>query len=242
MHDPWTDRLSEYIDGELDAGQARLLEEHLASCPACRALHGELLHVVDRARALTDREPPRELWEGIAAGIAPPAVVPFPPAPPPRPRTFSFTMPQLAAAALLLVTVSAGAAWMATAGRTGESAGEGAGDVVAEGTIFQSVMTPRPAARPVDGRPAGSPAATPAVSTAAAALAALLEEARDQLDPATVEVLERSMESIEGAIAMAEAALAADPGNPRLQRQLDSTLQRRAELADRVSRVQRGGA
>jgi hypothetical protein len=55
-------------------------------------------------------------------------------------------------------------------------------------------------------------------------------------------VLERSLESIQSAIAAAEAALAADPGNSRLQRQLDSTLQRRQELAARVSRVHRGGA
>jgi hypothetical protein len=244
MHDPWTDRLSAYMDGGLDAAEARSLEEHLESCDACADTLAGLRNVVATARALQDREPAQDLWAGIAAGISAtgstdttaPAPVPHGPVTSDGrllthrrwSRALTVTMPQLAAAAVLLVSLSAGAVWMlAGAGRDG-----GAGRM-AEGTIFQSTMAPSPSARFVE-HSISSPEAQ--------SLQALLDDARDTLDPATVEVLERSIESIEEAIAMAQAALSVDPGNERLQRQLDSTLQRRQDLAARVTRVQRGGA
>ena len=37
MTDQWTDRLSEYLDGELLTGERTALEEHLVGCAACRA-------------------------------------------------------------------------------------------------------------------------------------------------------------------------------------------------------------
>jgi hypothetical protein len=74
-----------------------------------------------------------------------------------------------------------------------------------------------------------------------AELEAALAAARDQLDPATVEVIERSLESIDQAIADARAALDADPDNPFLTRQLDNTMQRRLDVLRRAGRVQRAG-
>jgi hypothetical protein len=244
MHDPWTDRLSEYLDGELDAQDSRRLEEHLASCDECTAVLAALHAVVAAARSLQDREPDRDLWAGIAAGIGTQPSIPRGVASPAgdvvsiddrrrrAARSFSFTIPQLAAAAVVLMTLSASAVWLAT----GNGGANGSGGVAMEGTIFQSVV-------PQQVRLASSTSALD--DDDFHSLAALLADARDVLDPATVDVLERSLESIQDAIAAAEAALAADPGNPRLQRQLDSTLQRRQDLATRVTRVQRvqrGGA
>ena len=37
MHDEWNDRLSEYLDGELEPAEQRALEAHLAGCAECRA-------------------------------------------------------------------------------------------------------------------------------------------------------------------------------------------------------------
>ena len=69
MNDPWTDRLSEYLDGELLPGDAELLE----SAPAgLRRMHrhlADLKRVAVRARALDDREPGADLWPGIATRI-----------------------------------------------------------------------------------------------------------------------------------------------------------------------------
>ena len=252
MHDPWTDRLSEYLDGELDADQAARLEAHLASCDDCAATITGLRDVVAAARALQDREPASDLWAGIAARMQEPApaaagtfhgdvatdddVVSIDAHRGRRARSFSFTMPQLAAAALVLMSLSAGAVWLVTGGESanGEDTYVANGEAV-EGTIFQSVAAQPSDVQFVDTRPVQD-------DEAARSLAALLDEARESLDPATVEVLERSIASIEDAIASAQEALEADPGNPRLQRQLDTSLQRREDLAMRVNRVQRGGA
>src|SRR5207249_9197855 len=36
MKDQWTDRLSEYLDGEISGPERTTLEAHVASCDACR--------------------------------------------------------------------------------------------------------------------------------------------------------------------------------------------------------------
>src|SRR5260370_8076247 len=73
MNDRWTDRLSEYVDGELGVADARALEAHLASCGDCRATLEALRRVVARARALDDRAPEADLWpEGVTRiGLSP---------------------------------------------------------------------------------------------------------------------------------------------------------------------------
>jgi hypothetical protein len=234
MHDPWLDRISEYIDGDLGADDARAFETHLAGCASCRDALDALREIVAAAGTLEDRAPARDLWAGIAAGIAADAVIPAVGAPgnviplrSAKARRFSFSMPQLGAAALVLMSISAGAAWLLT------GAGSSGGAVYEQGTIFQAAGSP-----PSEVRLAGT---EPPAPPTAAAIEDALSAARASLDPATVDVLERSIESINAAIADAHAALEADPGNPYLQRQLDSTLQRRQDVLRRASRVQRAG-
>jgi anti-sigma factor RsiW len=239
MHDPWTDRLSAYIDGELDDADARALETHLRQCDVCTTTLAGLRDVVAAARTLPDHEPPHDLWAGIAAGIAADTAAREVDVLPLRPRRavaarFSFTAPQLAAAALVLMTLSGAAVWFAVGSDTRAAAANGA---VAAGTIFQSAV-----GAPADVRLAAVPAPVAGAAEDAREIEAALESARGTLDPSTVAVLERSIESIEAAIADARAALEADPGNPYLQRQLDSTLQRRQDVLRRASGVRRAGA
>src|SRR5215471_8992576 len=103
MHDQWTDRLSEYLDGELDDAERVALEAHLATCAECTAVLADLRRVVARAQALDDRPPARDLWNGIAERIG---VSTDDLARRRARRRFSFTVPQLIAAALALIAVS----------------------------------------------------------------------------------------------------------------------------------------
>ncbi|HEU5169409.1 MAG TPA: zf-HC2 domain-containing protein, partial [Gemmatimonadales bacterium] len=68
--DPWTDKLSEYLDGELNESERAALERHLAACPACTTTLADLTRVVARARALPAPPPTGDLWPGIAARLA----------------------------------------------------------------------------------------------------------------------------------------------------------------------------
>src|SRR5262249_46007660 len=124
VKDRWIDRLSEYADGSLDAGEALALEAHLEGCAECAATLAGLRAVTARASALPPQEPARALWPGIAARLAPrSAARPSPVAALAAAcrgllerlsaRRLSLSLPQLAAAALALVVVSGGAAWIA---------------------------------------------------------------------------------------------------------------------------------
>ena len=107
MTDQWTDRLSEYLDGELPAETRASLDAHLSGCADCAATLAELRRVVARAHALDDR-PVVDHWPAIAALIGS-EVTPLAP----RRRRVSFSLPQLAAAAIALILLSSGlASWL----------------------------------------------------------------------------------------------------------------------------------
>ncbi|MGH7511990.1 MAG: zf-HC2 domain-containing protein, partial [Gemmatimonadales bacterium] len=115
MHDPWTDRLSDYLDDELDAGERDMLDSHLRKCAECTAALADLKRVAIRARALTDRDPAADLWPGIAERIGtttPSSGVPAVPITRRSGRRWSFTVPELAAAGIALMVLSGGAAWL----------------------------------------------------------------------------------------------------------------------------------
>jgi anti-sigma factor RsiW len=239
MSHPWMDRLSEYMDGELAAEQALELERHVEACDVCRATLHDLREIVAQASRLEDTMPARDLWPGIAAAMtadAAPAAQAAPAAPARwlRPRVWrvlGLPVPQLAAAAAMLVSLSAGAAWWAMSG------GGAVTVEVAAGTIVH-------AAAPVQ---AGHLVAAAATREAAlqdgdvAELERALVLLREQLDPATIEVIERSLESIDAAIIDARTALSADPGNPYLGRQIANAERKKQDLLVRAQRVQRVG-
>jgi anti-sigma factor RsiW len=218
MHDPWIDRLSEFVDGALDAAETTALEQHLAGCAECRDIVAELRAVVAAAQDAGDSEPPRDLWSGIHTAITGSAAVT--PLPQRTVRRFSFSMPQLAAAALVIMSLSGGAVWLAS--RT--SAPD-----LASGTIVQSSGSARQVAT--------QPLVEPEYPADIEGLERALEQNRAQLDPATVEVIERSLEAIDRAIDDARAALDNDPGNPYLHRQLDNTMRKKVDILRRATRA-----
>jgi predicted anti-sigma-YlaC factor YlaD len=72
MSDAWSDRLSEYLDGDLPPDEARELELHLRDCEACRQSLAELRSVVARLAAgpvLAADQPTDREWQAIRRAI-----------------------------------------------------------------------------------------------------------------------------------------------------------------------------
>ena len=217
MNDLWTNRLSEYLDDELDSAERAALEAHLKTCGACYATLSELRQVVARAKSLEDREPTKDLWAGIRAGLtqarnsAPgrQAVRPFG-------RRFSFSVPQLLAASIALVLLSGGGAWMALHSRGQQRNHQVVG--------ITSPAPPITAARwKVQS------------DMAIAELQDALTANESKLDTATVRVVRENLVVIDRAIAQAQKALRNDPGSTYLTLHLANTMRQKIELLRRAN-------
>ncbi|HEY3221331.1 MAG TPA: zf-HC2 domain-containing protein [Gemmatimonadales bacterium] len=214
MNDQWTNRLSEYIDGELDRSERAVLEAHLATCGQCYATLGELRQVVARAKSLEDTPPTTDLWTGIARAIRSEQT----PARRDRlvRRRFSLTVGQLLAASIALVLLSGGSAWFA----------------------LQSSQSPEPTRiggstqRPRVGQVVTWTGHTDA---AIADLQTALAQNEKRLDTATVRIVREALAIIDRAIADARIALQKDPGNAYLNLHLADTMRRKVELLRRVN-------
>jgi predicted anti-sigma-YlaC factor YlaD len=218
--DPWTDRLSEYLDGELPEWERHALESHLESCAECSLIVSDLRRVVRRARTLKNPPPATDLWPGIAARIGvgiPQAqdVVDLDAQRRAR-RRWAFSLPQLAAAGIALMTVSGGAVWFMS------------------GAARQSVVSAPVLSSPPDGTPAVSVAMKPNASQSYAAAVADLErvlaDGRGKLDTTTVRIIEQNLAAIDRAIAEAQRALDADSANLYLNTHLAETMRRKLDL------------
>jgi anti-sigma factor RsiW len=214
MKDQWTDRLSEYLDGELGAADRELLERHLVECADCREALDQLGRVAARARALDDRPPVTDLWPGIAArigtaGVARPAVLPL------VRRRLTFSVAQLAAAAVALMAVS-----------------------VAAGMALLSGTRPQGTAKVPNG--VGTAVAWPGTQrydVAVAQLQGILTAGRGVLDSTTLTVIERNLQVIDKAIGEAQRALQADPRNAYLSHHLVDQMRRKLELLRRANAI-----
>jgi anti-sigma factor RsiW len=208
MSDRWTERLSEYLDGELSATDQTALAVHLETCDDCSAVLSELRRVVDQARMAEDYVPQRDLWPGIARriGAAPAASARIG-------RRWSFSLPQLAAAAILLMTLSGSAVWLL------RSTGPLPRGPVA--TMITPAVTPAINA---------STSASASYAAAVADLERVLASGRGQLDTTTVRVIEQNLAAIDQAIAQAQRALQADPANLYLNTHLAETMRRKLDL------------
>jgi len=212
-NDQWTNRLSEYIDGELDSSERAALEAHLATCGQCYAALGELRQVVARAKSLEDTPPATDLWTGIAREIRREQ------APARRDRLvrrrFSLTVGQLLAASIALVLLSGGGAWLAL--RSPQSPELRLGETTPRPRVGQLVTW------------------TGHTDAAIADLQTALAQNEKRLDTATVRVVRENLAIIDRAIAEARIALQKDPGNAYLNLHLADTMRRKVELLRRVN-------
>ena len=168
----WTlDRLSDHLDGALDARDRDLVESHLGDCPECSAILDDLREIALAAARLPNREPITDLWGGIATRIGAAA-----PATGTMTRRFSLSVMQLVAAGIALILFTSAVVWLVRP----NAAGDREVAAVAQpgtGGAFSYVAR----------------AVAPGSDAAIAELERLLEQARDQLDPATVQVLETNL-------------------------------------------------
>jgi hypothetical protein len=220
MTDPWVDRLSEYVDGDLDDATTRDLEAHLLTCAECRATRDELQRVVAKARSVGYRMPERDLWSRIEAQVEPRRADASIPKIGPRHVTLSVW--RLAAAAAVVAMLAGGLAWMV--------ATRGSGGAI---TIVRDTTPATPA----------SPTLLPSALTvasyreAAADLERAFEAGRGTLRPETMRVIEENLRSIDVAIAQADSALRADPGSQYLNQYLAETMQRKLKLLRRAVEI-----
>lgn len=222
MTDRWTDTLSDYLDGDMTAAEARTLESHLDTCEDCRLVLGQLRRVKNEARALADPPVPDDLWAGIASRIGPAESASVRTAEPVRVLHLPARRPVVAwgwamAAGIALLLVSAVALTLSV--RSRDRAPDptlAARDSAAGGVSVASFD-----AEQVEGE--------------IAQLQAALEKGRDRLDPKTVEVLEKNLTLIRQATEDAKRALAADPANRDLQNYFASTVQSKLDLMRRAT-------
>lgn len=236
-HQECTEKLSDYLDGDLDEVEAAAVEAHLAGCGACREVLTGLRDLVAASAGLGDLEPAGDLWPGIASAIGGPggrsgptagaSVIELPSA-----RSGShYRGPDVAsrrhtrigrvAAAAALVAVSVGSTWWVAAARPG-GAGAPAAASVPAGNVLRAAE-------------AGTPSAD--LASELATLEEVLDAAQGALDPNTVRVLERNLDVIERAIADSREALALDPGNAFLTEHLERMYRRKLVYLQDAVRV-----
>lgn len=215
----WTDRLSDYHDGELSPDECAAAERHMAACPECAALADELGAVVKAAVMLPDVAPERDLWPSIQSRLRPrgesqrataaarSGVISLL-----TRRRIVLTVPQLAAAALALSLLSVAGAWA------------------------------------ILGAPAGPDPAMAALSSPSDVVLAAYEPGmatleeeyaarRGELDPETIVVVERNLAIIDAAIREARDALTADPSSGFLNAHLADAVRKRMNLLREVASI-----
>jgi hypothetical protein len=214
----WTERLSEYLDGELPPPDAARCEAHLAECAECRGVLAELRTVIALAKADPDQRPAVDLWPGVLMRMTPA---------PRGPRQVVFTLPQLALAASLLIAVSAGVAYVA-AGRA----------LLPPATSQEDpIQAQAEALLPASAAVERANFADAQYDQAVSDLEKILLDMRDELDPRTIVVIERNLTAIDQAIREARAALDADPANTFLNSHLADARRKKLELLRRATMI-----
>lgn len=234
MRHPPSQRLSDYLDGELSERGARKLEDHLLECDQCSNLLEDLKEIQNRAHAVPDQKPDRDLWPGIAkaldgAGAAGGDVIRLHPsgphASPPSPRrVLRFTIPQAVAAGLALAIFSASA-----------------GTLLGTGTPVNQTPEQLNQGPPAQETFSGLTPEARGLAAEVARLEGLLVDRSTALDPSTSEILLKNLQVMDEAIRESLEALEADPGNEFLETHLTRSYRAKAdylrETAEFVSQM-----
>jgi negative regulator of sigma E activity len=251
MHEEWTDKLSDYLDGELPGDERDPVESHLAGCAHCRNVLEELRRVIARARSIQPRPPHQDLWAGIAERIeARPTtdkVTPLHASWAQRPlrmpsRRISFTLPQLAAAAVLLMALSGGVVWSIVSRSAALPSAEisRSTDAARSSSSVEREASAERSGEPSDGAQADVQMAAIGFAdqqydAAVADLEKAVHKGRGRLDASTIAIVEHNLQIIDQAMAQARQALGADPANSYLSSHLVEARRRKLDLLRRTA-------
>jgi Putative zinc-finger len=243
MHDDWTDKLSDYLDGELPDDERNAVESHLAGCAHCRTVLEELKRVIARARSIQPRPPHRDLWAGIAEHIDGRStggnVAAFHALPAQRPvpissRRISFSLPQLAAAAVLLMALSGAVVWSIVSRSAAVQPAESSRSNDALSADREASAERNDGAQ-ASVQMAAIGFADQQYDAAVADLEKAVNRGRGRLDAGTIAIVEHNLQIIDQAIAQARQALAADPANSYLSSHLVEARRRKLDLLRRAA-------
>jgi len=235
MHTEWTDKLSDYLDDELETAERAAVDAHLRTCADCSAVLNDLRRVIAlaQAAAVDVRPPQADLWTGVAGRIDRIR----------QPRRISLTVTQLAAAAVLVAAVSGGLAWQFAP----PFGGQGLRSETSAPDVARAFPGSPDRGTRDGGKPAEAVAGTDRVAivgvsladdqydAAVADLERALNQGRGKLDKATIAVVEQNLQTIDQAIAQAREALASDPANSYLSGHLMETRRRKLDLLRRAT-------
>lgn len=211
--------LADFLEGDLDEARQRQVEAHVAGCVRCTALVRDLHRIRQEAASLPALAPSRDLWDDIATRIETP-VVALEAARRPQPSRWRAWRTGLAAAGLVAVT--AGITYSVARRPAGGDAPSLAADDAPPAGVALAASRPRVPA-------------TVTYDREIAQLRSVLELRRQDLDSATVAVVENSLALIDRAIADARAALARDSSNLFLTDQLNRALDKKLGLLRTVA-------
>ncbi|MEE4272929.1 MAG: zf-HC2 domain-containing protein [Thermoanaerobaculales bacterium] len=207
-------KLDELVDGTLDEANAAAARDHLETCTTCRAEVDLGIELREAARALPRSiQPERDLWPGIAAEIDDRRVVKGSFRPPTPARTW---LKFAAAAAVLVASVTI--AYLV-------------GLEQARPMVVESVTAENDYTMAAYGDVSSD------LESASKLLRAGLEQRRDELSPETWSVVMENLSVIDGAIDRIESAMAKNPGDVRLNRQLATAYRRQIDLLQRATKL-----
>ncbi|MEX2152946.1 MAG: anti-sigma factor [Gemmatimonadaceae bacterium] len=211
--------LSAFADGELNAVIAARIERHLAECSVCRDSLRGVRELVAAAHALPrDIAAPAEAWDAVRTRVGRVARVARGSPAASRRHTGSWWRSGWMAAAAAIVLVAGTAVLMPrTAGKA------------------KATKVGRPA--PVVVSPVAVANVDRSYSATLSELRESLESQRHALSPSTVRIVERSLATIDTAIAEARSALASDPANQALVEILSAHYERKVELLQRATEL-----
>lgn len=207
--------ISEYIDGDLDAGKTSSLEKHLNVCPDCQELLKDFQQIKQKARGLKKTEPSGQAWFRIQARVKEKTKAPIP-----EPRVRFLFFPArlrfaVSAALLLLIFVGAVIIGLRVVNREGTMDG-------------------------INGQKLALAKIEEAEQHYKLAIKALLEAVQAQeenFDPKIAETFRINLELIDASLADCKRAVQKDPRDLESQYYLLAVYKKKAELLDNMIEV-----